>query len=227
MKKNTQKSPLHAFSTWNLDIVEKDLLLRQVRSHPLLTEWLQSTYSGHAEEKKIIEKQRQILADNVIFWNEDELKFKFLGPLMQIVNFDEDQRFRAFTQRKLEAVVKTAKAETIRIGGTVDFMIATGRVEPREPFFFLHEYKKERGSSDDPLAQVIVEMLAARTLNGDNAPMYGCYIVGRNWFFLVLEGSTYAVSHSFDATQDDIFQIVAMLFAIKRHVKERVDAMQD
>ncbi len=227
MKKNIQKSPLHAFSAWNLDIVEKDLSLRQMRSHPLLTEWLKNKYSGTAEEKKLIEKQREILAENVIFWNEDELKFKFLGPLMQIVNFDEDQRFRAFTQRKLEAIVQTAKGETIRIGGTVDFMIATGRVNPREPFFFLHEYKKERGSSDDPLAQVIVEMLAARTLNGDDAPMYGCYIVGRNWFFVVLEGRNYAVSDAFVATQDDIFQIVAILQATKRYVKARVDAMQN
>lgn len=227
MKKNIQKSPLHAFSAWNQDDVVRSLGLKRLRTSDLLQEWLQVESSPSKVEKERILFLREYLIDNVEFWNEDELKFKFLGPLMQIVNFDEDQRFRAFTQRKLEAIVQTAKGETIRIGGTVDFMIATGRVNPREPFFFLHEYKKERGSSDDPLAQVIVEMLAARTLNGDDAPMYGCYIVGRNWFFVVLEGRNYAVSDAFVATQDDIFQIVAILQATKRYVTARVDAMQN
>ncbi len=227
MKKNIPKSPLHAFSAWNQDDVRRSLGLQRLRTSALLQEWLQAQSSPTKAVEERILFLREYLIDNVEFWNEDELKFKFLGPFMQIVNFDDDQRFRAFTQRKLQAVVQTAKGETIRIGGTVDFMIATGRVEPREPFFFLHEYKKERGSSDDPLAQVIVEMLAARTLNGDNAPMYGCYIVGRNWFFLVLEGSNYAVSDAFVATQDDIYQIVAILQATKRYVKARVDAMQD
>lgn len=87
-------------------------------------------------------------------------------------------------------------------------------------FFFLHEYKKKRGSADDPLAQVLVEMLAASTLNADGKPIYGCYIVGRNWFFIVLEGRNYAVSDTFVATQDDIFQIVAILKTIKHHVQQ-------
>lgn len=135
MKLKTPKLALHAFSSWNLDIVEQSLALRQVESNPSLSTLLKHTFTGGKEEKALIEKQRQILAANVAFWNEDELKFKFLGPFMQIINFDES-RFRAFTQRKLEAIVQNPKGELIRIGGTVDFMIAMGRVEPRRPFFF-------------------------------------------------------------------------------------------
>jgi hypothetical protein len=54
-------------------------------------------------------------------------------------------------------------------------------------------------------------MLAARALNKSAYPIYGCYVVGRNWFFVVLEEAIYAESLAFDATQDDIFQIFTIL----------------
>ena len=224
MKTKTPKLPLRAFTTWDEDTVSTELGLNQVSRSAALDEWLSSQYSGSEVERTQIEVLRQFLAENVILWNEDELKFKFLGPLMQIINFDE-RRFRAFTQRKIEAVI--GKDQPIRIGGIVDFMVAMGRVNPRHPFFFLHEYKKERGSANDPLAQVLVEMLAAQTLNGNDATttMHGCYIVGRNWFFLVLEGNEYAVSDAFVATQDDIFQIVAILKSMKQKVQKAVSLL--
>ncbi len=224
MKTKTPKLPLRPFASWNEDTASLELGLNQIPHSAVLQEWLSSPYSGDALEKSQIERLSRFLADNVIAWNEDELKFKFLGPLMQIIDFDQ-RSFRAFTQRRLEAVINAETEQPVRVGGVVDFMIATGRVEPRRPFFFLHEYKKERGSANDPLAQVLVEMLAARTLNGNEEPMYGCYIVGRNWFFIVLEDSNYAVSDAFVATQDDIFQIVAILKAIKKRVEEAVAAM--
>lgn len=70
-------------------------------------------------------------------------------------------------------------------------------------------------------------MLVARTLSGDDDPMYGCYIVGRNWFFVVLEGREYAVSDAFVATQEDIFQIAGILQAVKRYVQKRVAEIQE
>jgi hypothetical protein len=222
MKTKTPKPPLRPFASWNVDDLAREFSLKRQRSSPLLVQWLESTYTPSTPEQEAIQFLKEFLFDNVAFWNEDELKFKFLGPFMQIIAFDQEQ-FRAFTQRKMEAIIGTENP--IRIGGVVDFVIAMGLVEPRHPFFFLHEYKKERGSENDPLAQVLVEMLAAQMLNSDGKPMYGCYIVGRNWFFIVLEGSNYAASSAFDATQDDIFQIVAILKAMKKRVEEAVAAM--
>jgi hypothetical protein len=222
MKPKTPKLPLRPFATWNVDNLAREFSLKRQRVSPLLIQWLESKYVPSVPEQEAIVALKEFLFDNVAFWNEDELKFKFLGPLMQIIAFDQEN-FRAFTQRKLEAII--GMENPIRVGGMVDFVIAMGMVEPRHPFFFMHEYKKERGSENDPLAQVLVEMLAAQTLNGSDDAMYGCYIVGRNWFFIVLEGRNYAVSSSFDASQDDIFQIVAILKAIKKHVEAAVAAM--
>jgi hypothetical protein len=43
-------------------------------------------------------------------------------------------------------------------------------------------------------------------------PLYGCYVVGRNWFFLVLNGKEYDVSLAYDATQDDLFDILGLTY---------------
>ncbi|RKZ49305.1 MAG: hypothetical protein DRR16_33635 [Candidatus Parabeggiatoa sp. nov. 3] len=42
-------------------------------------------------------------------------------------------------------------------------------------------------------------------------PLYGCYVMGRLWFFVVLEGIEYSTSLAFDATKDDIKEIFGIL----------------
>lgn len=65
-------------------------------------------------------------------------------------------------------------------------------------------------------------MLVARHLNDYQFPIYGCYVVGRNWFFMILQNNEYAVSDAFVATQEDIYQIVAILRKIKEYIAEIV-----
>jgi hypothetical protein len=55
-------------------------------------------------------------------------------------------------------------------------------------------------------------MVAARQNNEKKTPLFGCYVMGRDWFFVVLEEYTYSVSLACDATKDhELYQIVAML----------------
>jgi hypothetical protein len=156
--------------------------------------------------QELLQTLRQELIDSVDEWNEDELKFKFIAPLISLIGYTTEH-FRAFTQRTLKAVING-----IELSGRVDFVIATGKSKPMQPFFFLHEYKKEHGSESNPRAQLLVEMLAARELNAIEYPLYGCYVVGRNWFFLVLEDSVYAESKQFAASdEDDMLRIFSAL----------------
>lgn len=46
-------------------------------------------------------------------------------------------------------------------------------------------------------------------------PIYGCYVVGRSWFFMVLEGKEYAISEMYVATKSEIFDIVKLLKGLK------------
>lgn len=116
-------------------------------------------------------------------------------------------------------------------------MLAKGRQKPIKPYFFIHEYKApyspkgnievsplwgdERGAGDaDPKGQLLAELLTAQTNNENQFPMYGCYVVGRNWFFVVLEGNQYAVSDAFVSSQEDIYQIIAILKKMKEYIKD-------
>ena len=214
MKSSKDKISLKSFEKWNIDQLKKEFGLKRIRTHPLLTTWIAAEVQLKNLDKGYIIRLCEFLQQNIDYWNEEELKFKFIGPLMSMIPFDTEE-YSAFLDRKLPAELNGEK-----ITGIVDFMVATGKVEPQEPFFFLHEYKKERGSDNDPLGQLLIAMYVAQTLNTHKHPIYGCYVVGRNWFFVVLSGLEYATSDAFVATQEDVFQIVAILQQAKMYIED-------
>ncbi|MEM9847971.1 MAG: hypothetical protein AAF847_08775 [Bacteroidota bacterium] len=108
--------------------------------------------------------------------------------------------------------------------GRVDLILADGDYEPHAPFFFIHEYKKEKGTADDVIAQLLSAMLVAQELNEDEQSLYGCYVIGRLWFFVVLEGKTYSISSGHIASNDDIFAIYGMLMNVKKIINDKLNA---
>jgi hypothetical protein len=64
-------------------------------------------------------------------------------------------------------------------------------------------------------------MVASQKINNDDRPVFGTYVVGRFWFFVVLDGKNYAVSKSYSAEDDEIFKI----FAILLHIKATMDSI--
>ena len=205
---------MKSFEQWDTDELELTFGLRQLDTMPALEVWLQANNAITEEERNFVAMLRESARKNVDAWNEDELKMKFIAPLLLLIHFDQE-RYRAFSGRKFKAVV-----QGVEIGGEVDFVVATGRKTPREPFFFVHEYKRERGRERDPLGQLLAGMLAAQELNTMPHRLYGCYVLGRNWFFVVLEGKEYAVSDAFVSTQDDIFQILSIIKQAKQLIEE-------
>jgi hypothetical protein len=60
-------------------------------------------------------------------------------------------------------------------------------------------------------------MIAAQHQNVEKYPLYGCYVVERNWFFVSVNGKEYAVSKSYDAAEPLVLQeILAILQKNKR-----------
>ncbi|TAE03868.1 MAG: hypothetical protein EAZ97_00945, partial [Bacteroidetes bacterium] len=101
-------------------------------------------------------------------------------------------------------------------------LIATGKQTPKKPFFFLQEYKPERNSGNDPLGQLLIAMVEAQILNGTpEKAIYGCYNIGRIWFFLVLLDKKYSVSSAYDATQiDDLGAMIVMMERVKQYIHQ-------
>ncbi len=63
--------------------------------------------------------------------------------------------------------------------------------------------------------QALGEMLAARELNPRAHPIYGVGVIGKLWHFLVLQGQEYCVSKSFATDDEEIFEVVKILKALK------------
>ena len=164
------------------------------------------------EEETIITKAFQKrLIENIEDWNEQELSLGFIGPVINIINFKVRYKLGFFAQRNLTGVI-----DGYEMIGKPDGMIASGSSEPRRPYFNFHEYKKDVNSSGDPAAQNLAAMLVGQSLNDTDDIIYGCYVVGRNWYFMVLKGKEFAISQDYSATHDDdITSIVRALKALR------------
>jgi hypothetical protein len=205
---------MRSFETWNYEEVEDAFGISPVDSLPKYEDWLKADNCEPNEiESVMLEHYRKLLLKEAKNWNEDELKLFFIGPLLALVDFNTPN-FKAFTQRTL-----TVETETVSASGKVDFMLAKGKVLPKLPYFCLHEYKQENRRDNDPLGQLLIGMVAAHAKNTSELPIYGCYVSGRNWFFVLLEGDKYCVSNAHNASDENIFKV----FAIMKKCKLLVD----
>jgi hypothetical protein len=113
------------------------------------------------------------------------------------------------------------------ISGKPDFMVAKGKQEMKAPFFFVHEYKKElNNDTQDPAGQLLAAMLIAYEHNL-NVPelkekaIYGTYVIGRHWYFVIFQGREYAISDSYVATREtDLLDIFRILKANRQKIRE-------
>ena len=71
---------------------------------------------------------------------------------------------------------------------------------------------------------MLTAMIISQELNQDTQPLYGCWIVGVNWHFTLLNGVEYCVSRQFDATREpDLLQIVFILRKLKELILARLN----
>jgi hypothetical protein len=196
---------MQTFDSWDQDDVMRTFDVHRTKNFLPLQRWLGAVYEHSEAERSFIANLQEDLFVKIDGWNEDELKFKFIAPFVSLVRF-ESENISVFTQRQLSATV-----DGIELQGRVDFVVATGQSKPIAPFFFIHEYKRTFAPDSDPLAQLLVEMLTAQELNHHRHPIYGCYVIGRNWHFVVLEGHEFDASDAYTATKSDIFTILSIL----------------
>jgi len=201
------------FEQWLFEDIEIEFGVERIKNHPNLLEWLDVPIIEKLPEK--YENLRNSLSDNVEMWNEDELKMMFIALLLAEINFNNLPHYKVFTQRYF-----SFQTEHVEANGKVEWLVATGKQTPKKPFFFLQEFKPEKNSGNDPLGQLLIAMLDAQFLNQTpEKPVYGCYMIGRFWFFVVLLGKQYSVSSAFDATQiDDLSQIIGILEKVKHYI---------
>jgi hypothetical protein len=68
-----------------------------------------------------------------------------------------------------------------------------------------------------------IKSYIAFELNQNTKPVYGCYIRGRLWSFVVLDGKTYCISQKYDSSKkEDLLQIISILRKFKQILETRL-----
>ena len=203
------------FRECKLSWLEKTFGLDQASNLSILDNWLAGEADMSEYEKAHLLHLQTVLTFNVRDWYEGQLDSFFIGPVMTLVNFS-NKKSNLFSERIVEAVV-----DDWRLYGKPDSFLASGRREPEIPFFAFQEYKKMTDPDGDPAAQALSAMLAGQVLNEKDLPMYGCHVIGADWYFMVLQGKEYAMSRDYSALTNEIFDIFRILKVIYRDVSKR------
>jgi hypothetical protein len=193
--------------------------LPRLREGKLIDEWVTTKGVLNPGESERIEKLYRKALKSGDGWNEEELKMKFISLLFDLADIEEEDKIISFFERPMNATFNGTK-----IGVICDCLLASpaGISTPKTPYFFLQEFKKQKGDSNDPEAQMLAAMLVAQYKNADNKPIYGAWLVGSIWNFTLLQGNEYFVSHKFDASDlESLTQIVFVLRRLKELIKSR------
>lgn len=190
--------------------------LVKTRKHQALDFWIESSklHSINDFEHQSLLHLQDKLIRRCDSWNEFELSEWFIGPVLTLIDFEnDDNSLFAFYDI-------TAQVADYQLNGKPDVMFARGIDEPQIPYFFFNEYKRQTDPDGNPLTQLLGAMLAGQALNNNGKPVYGIYIIGWQWSFVILSGSEWCESSPYISTNKDIFEIFKMLKALKEFVKD-------
>ncbi len=169
----------------------------------------------------------ELIADNeplIESYSEEDLKINFLAPLLNKVHFKSfEDAVRDFYELPLRY-----ETEHFIFNGTTDFVVSSGLVTSKTPYFFIQEFKRSE-EYGNPRPQLLAELISAVELN-DWQQIKGAYVIGAMWHFVILEklgkdNYQYFVSQNFDSMRlDDLIAIYKHLLAIKAEIKQHLYA---
>ncbi|MEM8527498.1 MAG: hypothetical protein AAGG68_22850 [Bacteroidota bacterium] len=205
------------FSTCTLSFMEDVFGLEPNLRLDTLDDWLKVVAPVTEMEQYQLQQLQKSLSINIFHWNEQELSLNFIGPIFSAVQFTT-KKSNFFAQRHINGVI-----DNTELFGKTDGLIASGFRSPKKPYFSFHEFKKEMDSSGDPAGQNLAAMLVGQVLNEQKNPIYGCFVNGQNWYFMVLEGKQYAISNPyFAATEQGVLDIFRVLKGLKKMIAELI-----
>jgi hypothetical protein len=207
----------------SLELLEPILVetfgLKRTNLHsPLLDEWLSAEGEINERDMSLLMESQTNLIENADSWNEEELKMQFISFVIFLAKFDSN--IRTYYDREISAEIKG-----VNLNCKSDMMLSKGIGELiKTPYFFLHEYKREKKYSGDPVGQMLGGMLIGQAKNNNGKPIYGCYVQGRFWFFSVLIDNQYVISKSFDSTDlESVLKIIYILRKLNTIILERLN----
>ncbi len=205
------------FKEWTLDKIDDAFGLEQIFDSPTLNRLVSYEYKIDDFELRYLKQQQSHFILGGDEWNEVELENKFISPLIMFAGV-ANKSFSYFLERNLSATIGQ-----YQLSGRVDGMVASGFRSPKKPYFCMSEFKKGTDPDGDPKGQALIAMLVAQALNENRHPIFGCYIIGRIWYFMVLEGSKYCISNDYSCADEEIFDIFRILKSLNQEIQRMVE----
>jgi hypothetical protein len=210
MEKETEIKKL-TFKQLTRNILKDNFGLVQVRKHEVLNNWVELSKTqpiSDFERQNLLFFQRT-LENRSSSWNEFELSEWFIGPVISLIDYNTEQ-FTLFACRDISAIVNN-----FELSGRPDVIIAKGIDSPQIPYFCFHEYKQQTDPNGNPQTQLLGAMLAAQALNNNKNQVYGVYVIGYDWKFVILKGTEWIETSPYIAVNEVLFDIFRMLKALK------------
>ncbi|MCB1192747.1 MAG: hypothetical protein H7A23_24415 [Leptospiraceae bacterium] len=214
------KIPIYQYSKIRDMDLENMFDISQKIDRKKFDSWFNNNIKTGSEDENFLFKLLEEESDYIAFYGEEDLKMRFLSPLLRKIDF-KTENFRDFYNERL--VYQTDK---FILNGEVDFVISTGLKRAKEPYFFIQEFKRGKENSN-PEPQLLAELISAVELNNFQT-IRGAYIIGAIWNFVILERLEkhryiYFVSANFDSTKmEDLRGIYKNLLFVKEEITKMV-----
>ncbi len=235
---NVQSSqPMVSLSEFTHENVNEAFsLIQQFKKSDLLDKWIKRAKMMEItieEKDKLTNLQDKLLIYGKA-WNVQELKERFISPITELVDFyNFELKFGAFSHRYLESTLHNTL-----VRGQVDWIVASGQYQPKQPFFFVNTHMHDGIHGIDPVGKLLATLHIAKVINQtpvkpslfnpnpsviENIPLYGAYVIGSLWYFVRLKGNEYYISPAYDATYtEELNNIFRMLKAQKVMITDLV-----
>jgi hypothetical protein len=187
---------------------------------PLMQEWLDVPLpTFDALEQATFDKYLKRAKRNINGWSEEDLKMKFIAPILDLGGFEEGNGITTCFDKTLTGIV-----EDVRLTVKSDFMVAAGYMNViQQPYFHFQEYKPLLNPTGEPMAQLLEAFLIAQSKNKEPIPLYGVEVVGENWKFVIMEGKDYCISRAYNSiVKEDLQHIIAILRKFCALLQERL-----
>jgi hypothetical protein len=215
--------PSYSFSSMTEKKLEELLPVEQIfHQGNRFDKWFQGDIAILEKDTNFLNELLELRGDRIEAYNEQALSIKFIGSLLNRVNFElVDKKVSDFYENSI-----SYEFEDFILAGEPDFFVAKGIKEPKTPYFFIQEFKKTKDPKY-PEPQLVAELITAVEINRWQE-IKGAFIVGASWHFVILEkvtdGYQYYVSQPFLATRiDDLTLIYKSLLFVKNEIIELVD----
>ena len=122
---------------------------------PVMSEWLDVSAPEFDAIDAVLFQRLLLKVKRIATWKEEDLKMKFISPVLELGQVMEGERFVSFFDKSLADEVEGHKLSV-----KADFVIAKGVLEyMQKPYFHFQEYKPQKNPTGDPMAQLLEAFL--------------------------------------------------------------------